>query len=328
MAAQQRRLIRDHAALRDFPPPDYFFASDQLDELTALTIYLVGPSTTPYEGSVFRLTLRIPPNYPQEPPKANFETKIFHPNVDERTGDVCVETLKRDWDPKLTLRDILLTIRCLLIVPNPTSALNEASGKLLLDDYDEFARHARIMSEVHAPVPDHLKRLVEETNNRRAPDEDPNDQSSKTLATNAGTNAAPKPAVSSSPRKRRGPSRNSKPVQTHTVIRKVRRAVSPTTRATSAEDSDSGKENHVVAPRLQSPTGGKRSREESPAIEENEKGGATKEATESPGRKSPKLKEDSSTGNPGIVAQKKRVIASKGRQGQKKPGPRIGLKRF
>jgi len=112
------------------------------------------------------------------------------------------------------------------------------------------------------------------------------------------------------------------------VIRKVRRAVSPTTRATSAEDSDSGKENHVVAPRLQSPTGGKRSREESPAIEENEKGGATKEATESPGRKSPKLKEDSSTGNPGIVAQKKRVIASKGRQGQKKPGPRIGLKRF
>lgn len=34
-------------------------------------------------------------------------------------------------------------IRCLLIEPYPESALNEEAGKLLLEDYSEYAQHAR-----------------------------------------------------------------------------------------------------------------------------------------------------------------------------------------
>lgn len=69
---------------------------------------LTGPPGTPYSEGLWKLCLTIPSDYPKSPPKAAFRTRMWHPNVEENTGHVCVETLKRDWDPKLTLRDILI----------------------------------------------------------------------------------------------------------------------------------------------------------------------------------------------------------------------------
>jgi len=37
-----------------------------------------------------------------------------------------------------------------LIEPNPESALNEEAGKLLLDNYEEFAQRASLMTDIHA----------------------------------------------------------------------------------------------------------------------------------------------------------------------------------
>lgn len=108
----------------------------------------------------------MPPDYPKSPPKATFRTRIFHPNVDETTGAVCLETLKRDWDPKLTLKDILVTISCLLIQPNPDSALNEKAGMLVREDFDGFTRQAKLMTRIHAPIPTKLKSAVEEAKRR------------------------------------------------------------------------------------------------------------------------------------------------------------------
>lgn len=51
------------------------------------------------------------------------------------------------------LKHIFVVIRCLLINPNPESALNEEAGKLMLEDYDSYAKHARIFTEIHAPAP-------------------------------------------------------------------------------------------------------------------------------------------------------------------------------
>lgn len=75
---------------------------------------LAGPHGTPYSAGLWRLQLRIPEDYPASPPKAAFKTRIWHPNVEESTGAVCVDTLKRDWESKLTLRDILVV--CFLSV--------------------------------------------------------------------------------------------------------------------------------------------------------------------------------------------------------------------
>ena len=49
------------------------------------------------------------------------------------------------------------TISCLLIQPNPDSALNATAGHLLQDDYEQFARQAKLMTSIHATIPTDLK---------------------------------------------------------------------------------------------------------------------------------------------------------------------------
>ncbi|GAD98341.1 ubiquitin conjugating enzyme E2, putative [Paecilomyces variotii No. 5] len=172
MVSGFRRLAADHAALhnQDLPPNYLFLPANALpsssDDLTQLTILLAGPQGTPYSQGLWRLHLKVPEDYPKSPPKASFKTRIWHPNVDEVTGSVCVDTLKRDWKPTLTLRDVLITISCLLIYPNPDSALNSAAGALLQEDYETFARQARLMTSIHAPVPADMKDDVIEAKRR------------------------------------------------------------------------------------------------------------------------------------------------------------------
>ena len=58
------------------------------------------------------------------------------------------------------------TIYCLLIQPNPDSALNATAGHLLQDDYDSFARQARLMTSIHAGIPFDQKEAVLEAKRR------------------------------------------------------------------------------------------------------------------------------------------------------------------
>lgn len=109
-----------------------------------------GPVGTPYSGGVFRCKLVLSSEFPKVPPKGYFLTKIFHPNVSEK-GEICVNTLKKDWDPsQWSLQHIFEVIKCLLIVPFPESALNEEAGKAFMEDYDEYAKHARLITELYA----------------------------------------------------------------------------------------------------------------------------------------------------------------------------------
>ena len=79
-----------------------------------------------------------------------FLTKIFHPNIRQPSGEICVNTLKKDWQPSHGIRHVLMVIRCLLIEPFPESALNEEAAKLMLEDYDEYFRRARMFAGIHA----------------------------------------------------------------------------------------------------------------------------------------------------------------------------------
>jgi ubiquitin-conjugating enzyme E2 S len=115
---------------------------------------------------VWRLHLDIPPTYPTAPPTATFRTRLWHPNIDEASGAVCVETLKRDWSSSLKLRDVLVTISCLLIQPNPASALNESAGKLASEDWEGYCRRAKLMTQIHAGVPRDLADEVKEAQSR------------------------------------------------------------------------------------------------------------------------------------------------------------------
>jgi ubiquitin-conjugating enzyme E2 S len=87
-----------------------------------------------------------------------FITKIFHPNVSEK-GEICVNTLKKDWNPtNWSLYNILEVVKCLLIVPFPESSLNEQAGKLIMENYEEYFKHAKLITSLYA-TPKELKSL-------------------------------------------------------------------------------------------------------------------------------------------------------------------------
>uniref|UniRef100_A0A1D1YUM4 E2 ubiquitin-conjugating enzyme n=2 Tax=Anthurium amnicola TaxID=1678845 RepID=A0A1D1YUM4_9ARAE len=146
-----KQLVKELKNLDEAPPEGIKVVVND-DGFSTIFADIEGPAGTPYENGIFRMKLLLSQDFPQSPPKGYFLTKIFHPNI-ATNGEVCVNTLKKDWNPGLGLRHVLLVIRCLLIEPFPESALNEQAGKMLLENYDEYARHARLYTGIHAHKP-------------------------------------------------------------------------------------------------------------------------------------------------------------------------------
>lgn len=90
-----------------------------------------GPSGTPFEGGLFDVTMMIPSQYPLVPPTAKFKTRIFHPNVHFKTGEICLDILKTTWSPAWTLHAVCQAILALMSAPEPDSPLNCDAGNLL-----------------------------------------------------------------------------------------------------------------------------------------------------------------------------------------------------
>lgn len=131
------------------PPDSIQYVLNEADILD-IQADIIGPVGTPYAGGAFRCKLVLSSEFPKVPPKGYFLTKMFHPNVSEK-GEICVNTLKKDWDhTNWSLHHIFEVIRCLLIVPFPESALNEEAGKAFMEDYEEYAKHARLITELYA----------------------------------------------------------------------------------------------------------------------------------------------------------------------------------
>ncbi|KAI8881051.1 hypothetical protein K501DRAFT_253928 [Backusella circina FSU 941] len=143
-----KKVVKELQGLKENPPEDIQLVINDQD-LSEIIAWIRGPDGTPYQGGYFKIRLTLDESFPDTPPKGYFMTKIFHPNVSSN-GEICVNTLKKDWKPELGIEHILLTIKCLLIVPNPESALNEEAGKLLLEAYDDYANRAKLYTSIQA----------------------------------------------------------------------------------------------------------------------------------------------------------------------------------
>lgn len=101
-----------------------------------------GPSDTPYENGIFHLNVQFPENYPFKPPKVKFITKIYHCNINSK-GGICLDILKNEWSPALTISKILLSISSLLNEPNPDDPLAPDIARLYKKNKKEHDRIAR-----------------------------------------------------------------------------------------------------------------------------------------------------------------------------------------
>ena len=103
-------------------PPSNCSAGPVGDDLFSWQATILGPSDSPYQGGVFFLAIKFPSEYPFKPPKIAFTTKIYHPNINS-AGGICLDILKDQWSPALTISKVLLSICSLLTDPNPDDPL-------------------------------------------------------------------------------------------------------------------------------------------------------------------------------------------------------------
>jgi ubiquitin-protein ligase len=57
---------------------------------------------SPFQGGLFFLAIHFPTDYPFKPPKVNFTTRIYHPNINSN-GSICLDILRDQWSPALTI---------------------------------------------------------------------------------------------------------------------------------------------------------------------------------------------------------------------------------
>ena len=103
-------------------PPSNCSAGPVKDDIMHWEATLMGPNGSVYEGGVFKLNIIFPADYPFKPPKVHFETRIYHPNINA-AGGICLDILKDNWSPALTISKVLLSICSLLDDPNPDDPL-------------------------------------------------------------------------------------------------------------------------------------------------------------------------------------------------------------
>lgn len=95
-----------------------------------------------YKGGKFSFSFKIGANYPHEPPKVKCSTKIYHPNIDLE-GNVCLNILREDWKPVLTINAIVYGLQYLFLEPNPEDPLNKDAAKEMQTNRSAFERNVK-----------------------------------------------------------------------------------------------------------------------------------------------------------------------------------------
>lgn len=130
-------------------PPSSCSAGPVGDDAYCWQATITGPEDSPYEGGLFFLNIIFPADYPFKPPKVSFKTRIYHPNINGN-GIICLDILREQWSPALTIAKVLLSISSLLDKPNPDDPLVPEAAHLYKGNRAEYNRMAQLWTSKFA----------------------------------------------------------------------------------------------------------------------------------------------------------------------------------
>lgn len=81
---------------------------------------------------------------------SRFLTKIWHPNISSQTGAICLDILKDQWSPALTIKTALLSLQALLCSPEPDDPQDAQVAQMYLNEPDTFKQTAKFWTETYA----------------------------------------------------------------------------------------------------------------------------------------------------------------------------------
>ena len=145
----QKRLQKEFHEFTNNPPENCEGGPENENDLYKWNLTLMGPSDSPFEGGVFNLSVEFPKDYPFKPPKCTFQTKIYHPNVNSN-GSICLDILKDQWSPALTISKVLLSISSLLTDANPDDPLVPEIAQIYKTDRAKYEATAKEWTKKYA----------------------------------------------------------------------------------------------------------------------------------------------------------------------------------
>eukprot|EP01130_Rhizamoeba_saxonica_P016934 TRINITY_DN793_c0_g1_i1.p1 TRINITY_DN793_c0_g1~~TRINITY_DN793_c0_g1_i1.p1 ORF type:complete len:151 (-),score=28.32 TRINITY_DN793_c0_g1_i1:84-536(-) len=137
-----RRIQKELRDMRRDPPGSCSGGPVNENDLYQWVATIVGPEDSPYAGGLFWLKISFPVDYPFNAPTVKFTTKVYHPNI-SGNGSICIDILKREWSPALTISRVLLSISSLLTDPNPDDPLVPEIANQYMNNINAYNQTAR-----------------------------------------------------------------------------------------------------------------------------------------------------------------------------------------
>ena len=144
-----KRIAKEIMITKKKAPKGCSGAPEDSSDLFTWLLKIAGPSGTPYEGGMFVFRMKLPENYPFKTPDVVAITKIYHPNVSNKDGTICLQFL-HDWKPTCMIHKLISELQELLRHPAPEKALDAEIGKAYSTDKSHFDKTAASWTKKHA----------------------------------------------------------------------------------------------------------------------------------------------------------------------------------
>lgn len=148
-SAIPKRLVIESNEMTTNPPDGVSVLFDEKSPLK-WEILIAGPKSTPYEGGTFKLSCIFPENYPFKAPQIKFESKIYHPNVNKDTGEICQDIYEKDWVPTKKVVGVVQLIVSMMIAPNIDSPVEAAIAEELRNNKAQYTKTAQEWTKKYA----------------------------------------------------------------------------------------------------------------------------------------------------------------------------------